>query len=31
MERPPKDWRFYFKWIGLGLIVASGLKLLGVV
>lgn len=23
IPKPPKDWRFYAKWIGLGLIVAS--------
>ena len=23
LKKPPKDWRFYCKWIGLGLIVAS--------
>ena len=27
--KPPKDWRFYFKWIGLGLIFASIISIIG--
>jgi len=25
LKNPPKDWRFYCKWIGLGIIVASAI------